>query len=73
MAEPIADDPASWSWPEDVRERLDAKRRGIEAARQQAEAEAAATQPGIWSDWLRRLRATGEATEDLNISDYIGL
>ena len=55
MAEPIADNPASWSWPEDVRERLDAKRRGIEANRQQAEAERAALLP--ISDLLRQIDA----------------
>jgi hypothetical protein len=52
MADWIADSPATWDIPPDVRERLDAKRRGIEANRQQASDDALAAQP-----WVRRMRA----------------
>jgi len=41
---PLADDFQSWTWPEDVLRREREMRAGIEAARQQAEEERAATQ-----------------------------
>lgn len=71
MAEPIADDPASWTWPEDVRERLAAKRAGIEAVRQ-ADAEDTERVGTIWSDWLRKMRETAQADEQPNLHDYLG-
>ena len=68
MPEPIADNPACWSWPEDVRERLAAKRAGIEAVRQADSEAQAATMPSIWSDWLKRMREQGQASDEPEIS-----
>jgi hypothetical protein len=72
MADFIADSPRQWAIPEDVAERAAARRRGIDAAREHDEAEAERVGT-IWSDWLRRMRETGQASEEPDLRDYIGL
>lgn len=76
MPAPIADDPASWSWPEDVRERMAAERREINANRE-ADAEAQGNLRAVWDDMAKAWRARAcEATKDEpqepDLHDYIG-